>query len=153
MAEDFEGEQRELAQLWKKARKGGRVPPRQQAKVFGSKEAWREMHGDFKCGLAPWTTERAHARGRPRKRPSEESVRQLMQRMDDDEDLPPGKVRGSLGGGALPDSRDQQERDGQGRHGFEKPRRRARLFSSGRSVPERVHQPNRWGASFEAGRA
>ena len=48
MAEDFESEQRELAQLWKKARKDGCMSPWQQTKAFGLKEAWQEMHGDKK---------------------------------------------------------------------------------------------------------
>ena len=46
MAEDFESNQQELSQLWKKARQDGCMPPWQQAKVFGLKEAWEEMHGD-----------------------------------------------------------------------------------------------------------
>ena len=40
MAEEFDHDQRELAQLWKRARKDGCMPPWQQAKVFGLKEAW-----------------------------------------------------------------------------------------------------------------
>ena len=43
MAEEFDHDQRELAQLWKRARKDGCMPPWQQAKVFGLKEAWEEM--------------------------------------------------------------------------------------------------------------
>lgn len=54
MAEDFESDQRELAQLWKKARKDGCMPPWQQAKVFGLKEAWQAMHGDMTHGQATW---------------------------------------------------------------------------------------------------
>ena len=46
MAEEFDHDQRELAQLWKRARKDGCMPPWQQAKVFGLKEAWEEMHSD-----------------------------------------------------------------------------------------------------------
>ena len=46
MGEEFDHDQRELAQLWKRARKDGCMPPWQQAKVFGLKEAWEEMHGD-----------------------------------------------------------------------------------------------------------
>ena len=54
MAEDFESDQTELAQLWKKARKDGCMSPWQQAKVFGLKEAWQEMHGDKRYGLLSW---------------------------------------------------------------------------------------------------
>ena len=39
MAEDCGDSQRELAQLWKKARKDGCMPPWEQAKVSGLKEA------------------------------------------------------------------------------------------------------------------
>ena len=91
MAEDFESEQTELAQLWKKARKDGCMSPWQQAKVFGLKEAWQEMHGDKRYGLLSWICERVYVQGRPQKHPSEESVRQLLKKMDDDEDWFPGK--------------------------------------------------------------
>ena len=74
------------------------MPRRHQANVFGLKEARREMHGDKKHGLSPWIAERAHAQCRPHKHPSEESVRQLLKKMDDDEDWSTGKVHGSLGG-------------------------------------------------------
>ena len=46
MCDSFEDEQRELSQLWKKARKDGCMSPWQQAKAYGLKEAWEEMHGD-----------------------------------------------------------------------------------------------------------
>ena len=39
MAEEFADEQRQLGQLWKKARKDGCMPPWQQARVFGLSEA------------------------------------------------------------------------------------------------------------------
>ena len=54
MAEEFDHDQRELAQLWKRARKDGCMPPWQQAKVFGLKEAWEEMHGDKTYGQVTW---------------------------------------------------------------------------------------------------
>ena len=54
MAEEFDHDQRELAQLWKRARKDGCMPPWQQAKVFGLKEAWEEMHGDKTYGQLKW---------------------------------------------------------------------------------------------------
>ena len=84
MAEDFESDQTELAQLWKKTRKDGCISPWQQAKVFGLKEAWQEMHGDKRYGLFSWICERVYVQGRPQKHPSEESVRQLLKKMDDD---------------------------------------------------------------------
>ena len=58
MAEEFDHDQRELAQLWKRARKDGCMPPWQQAKVFGLKEAWEEMHGDKTYGQLKWIAER-----------------------------------------------------------------------------------------------
>ena len=49
-------------------------------------------------GWPPWIAERVRVQGRPQKHPSEESVRQLLEKMDDDEDWPPGKVRFSFDG-------------------------------------------------------
>ena len=66
MADDSESEQRELAQLWKKARKDGCMSPWQQAKAFGLKEAWQEMHGDKTYGQATWIAERVYVQGRPK---------------------------------------------------------------------------------------
>ena len=51
MADEFADEQRELPQMWKKARKDGCMAPWQQAKVFGLKEAWKELHGSSICHL------------------------------------------------------------------------------------------------------
>ena len=59
MAEDFESNQQELSQLWKKARQDGCMPPWQQAKVFGLKEAWEEMHGDKTYGQATENREKS----------------------------------------------------------------------------------------------
>ena len=98
MADDFESEQRELAQLWKKARKDGCMPPWQQAKVFGLKEAWEEMHGDKTYGQLKWIAERVYVQGHPKRHPNHEAVRQLLEKMATDEDWFPGKLYGSLGG-------------------------------------------------------
>ena len=98
MAEDFESNQQELSQLWKKARQDGCMPPWQQAKVFGLKEAWEEMHGDKTYGQATWIAERVYVQGTPKKHPSDTAVRKLLKKMEDDEDWFPGKVYGSLGG-------------------------------------------------------
>ena len=64
MADAFDNEQRELSQLWKKARKDGCLPPWEQAKVFGLKEAWEEMHGQKTYGQATWIAERVCVQGR-----------------------------------------------------------------------------------------
>ena len=66
MAEEFDHDQRELAQLWKRARKDGCMPPWQQAKVFGLKEAWEEMHGDKTYGQLKWIAERVYVQGHPK---------------------------------------------------------------------------------------
>ena len=92
MAEDFESDQRELAQLWKKARKDGCMSPWQQAKVFGLKEAWQEMHGDKKYGQVAWTTERVYVQGHPQKHPSDESVRKLLKHLCLKNGLPPREI-------------------------------------------------------------
>ena len=98
MAKDFECDQRELAQLWKKARKDGCMPAWQQAKVFGLREAWQEIHGDKTHGQVAWITERVYVQGLPKRHPSEEAVSQLLKKMADDQEWFPGKVYGSLGG-------------------------------------------------------
>ena len=54
MNNSFEEDQRELCQLWKKARKDGCMSPWQQAKAYGLNEAWEEMHGDRVYGKATW---------------------------------------------------------------------------------------------------
>ena len=98
MAEEFDTEQRELSQLWKKARKDGCMAPWQQAKVFGLKEAWQEIHGEKTYGQAAWIAERVFVQGHPQQHPTASAVRQLLKKMDNDEDWFPGKVTGSLGG-------------------------------------------------------
>ena len=74
------------------------MTPWQQAKVFGLKEAWEEMHGDKTWGKLPWIAERVVMQGHGKKQPSIEAVRKLLNKMADDEDWFPGKVYGSLGG-------------------------------------------------------
>ena len=86
MAAAFEDEQRQLCQLWKKARKDGCMTPWQQARTYGQKEAWEEMHGDTTYGKAKWIAERVRVHGRGQKRPSPEAVGQLIKQMTDDDD-------------------------------------------------------------------
>ena len=98
MADEFEDEQTQLGQLWKKARKDGCMAPWQQARVFGLSEAWDEMYGDTTYGKAKWIAERVYVQGPGKKHPSDEAVRKLMKKMVDDDDWFPGKLYGSLGG-------------------------------------------------------
>ena len=98
MADEFEDEQTQLGQLWKKARKDGCMAPWQQANVFGLSAAWDEMYGDTTYGKAKWIAERVYVQGPGKKHPSDEAVRKLMKKMVDDDDWFPGKVYGSLGG-------------------------------------------------------
>ena len=98
MSSNFEEEQRQLCQLWKKARKDGCMPPWQQARVYGLSEAWKDMYGETTYGKAKRVAERVTVQGRGKKRPSPEAVGQLLKKMDDDDDWFPGKVYGSLGG-------------------------------------------------------
>ena len=81
MAEEFEDEQRQLGQLWKKARKDGCMSPWQQARVFGLNEAWQEMYGETTYGKAKWISERVYVQGPGRKRPTPEAVTKLMNKM------------------------------------------------------------------------
>ena len=98
MANAFDDEQRELCQLWKKARKDGCMSPWQQAKAYGLNEAWEEMHGERVYGKATWIAERVYVQGRERQHPTAEAIRQLIAKMTEDEDWFPGKMYGSLGG-------------------------------------------------------
>ena len=98
MNNSFEEDQRELCQLWKKARKDGCMSPWQQAKAYGLSEAWEEMHGDRVYGKATWIAERVYVQGPGRKHPTKEAVGQLIKKMTEDDDWFPGKVYGSLGG-------------------------------------------------------
>ena len=70
------------------------MPPWQQAKVFGLKEAWEEMHGDKTYGQLKWIAERVYVQGHPKRHPSHEAVRQLLEKMATDEDWFPGKLYG-----------------------------------------------------------
>ena len=54
----LQDDQQALSQLWKKARKDGCLPPWEQARVFGFKEAWEEMNGDKTYGRNLWIAER-----------------------------------------------------------------------------------------------
>ena len=98
MASAFEDEQRQLCQLWKKARKDGCMTPWQQAKAYGLNEAWQEMHGETTYGKAKWISDRVYVQGRGQTHPSPEAIGQLIKKMTADDDWFPGKVYGSLGG-------------------------------------------------------
>ena len=74
MTETFADEQRQLCQLWKKARKDGCLAPWQQARVYGLSEAWHEIHGETTYGKAKWISERVTVQGRGKKHPSSEAT-------------------------------------------------------------------------------
>ena len=63
MAGEFELEQRQLSQLWKKARKDGCMSPWQQARVFALSEVWDENHEDTTYGKAKWISDRVYVQG------------------------------------------------------------------------------------------
>ena len=98
MSASFDDEQRELSQLWKKARKDGCMSPWQQAKAYGLKEAWEELHGDRVHGKMQWIADRVYVQGPGRHHPHASSIGKLVCKMDEDEDWFPGKVYGGLGG-------------------------------------------------------
>ena len=98
MATTFDEEQRQLGQLWEKARKDGCMSPWQQARVYGLSEAWVEMHGETTYGKSKWIAERVRVQGRGQKRPSPEAVGPLLKKFGEDDEWFPGKVYGSLGG-------------------------------------------------------
>ena len=98
MADTFAEEQGQLSQLWKKARKDGCMIPWQQARAFGLNEAWQEMHGEMQHGKNTWIAERVYVQGPEKKHPSPNAVKQLLQKMAEDDDWLPGKVYGNLGG-------------------------------------------------------
>ena len=78
MADAFDDEQRELSQLWKKARKDGCMSPWQQAKAYGLSEAWEEMHGERVYGKATWIAERVYVQGRECQHPTAEAIRNAL---------------------------------------------------------------------------
>ena len=98
MTEAFDEEQRQLSQLWKRARRDGCLSPWQQARVYGLCEAWKEMYGDTTYGMATWIAERVHVQGPGNEHPTSAAVSQLLKKMADDAEWFPGKVYGSLGG-------------------------------------------------------
>ena len=98
MTADFEDEQTQLGQLWKKARKDGCMSPWQQARVFGLSEAWQEMWGDTTYGKAKWIADRVFVQGPGKQHPTTAGVKKLVDKMAADDDWFPGKVYGSLGG-------------------------------------------------------
>ena len=79
-------DQRELSQLWKKARKDGCMSPWQQARVYGLNEAWAEIHGEKTYGKHTWIAERVRVQGRGQKRPSPQAIGQCLQTMSDDDE-------------------------------------------------------------------
>ena len=81
MTSTFEEEQRQLGQLWKKARKDGCMSPWQQARVCDLSEAWDEIHGGKTYGKAKWISERVHVHGLGRKhRPPRRSANSSRRR-------------------------------------------------------------------------
>ena len=98
MADELETEQRELSQMWKKARKDGCLSHWQQAKAVGLAEAWEVMHGEKTYGKNQWIAERIHVQGPDKKHPTSAAVHLLVKKMTEDEDWFPGKLYGSLGG-------------------------------------------------------
>ena len=97
-ARDVEDEQRQLSQLWKRARKDGCMSPWQQAKVYALHEAWKEMHGDKTYGKYEWIADRVYVQGPDNVHPSTEAITQLIKKMTDDEGWFPGKLHGGMGG-------------------------------------------------------
>ena len=81
MGEEFVDEQRQLGQLWKKARKDGCMSPWQQARVFGLSEAWQEMYGDTTYGKAKWISECVYVQGPVRQHPTTSAIKQLIDKM------------------------------------------------------------------------
>lgn len=94
-----EDNQRQLAAMWKTARSGN-LSPWSQAKAWGLKHAWEVTHEDGQTyGRNAWIAERLCVEGSPKKKPSPQSIGQLLTKMDDPEWFP-GKIcgSGSLGG-------------------------------------------------------
>ena len=98
MADALDNEQRELNQVWKKARKDGCFPQWEQVKIVGLKEAWEEVHGEKTYGQATWIAERVCVQGRPERHPSIAAIHKLPQKMPENDYWFPGKVYGPLGG-------------------------------------------------------
>ena len=88
-------EQSVLQRAWSQAPRG-RLSPWMEAKAWGLREGWRDLHDGSEHGMLTWIAKRVTKGGGGN--PTVESVRRLFEKISSDPDWFPGKLYGSPGG-------------------------------------------------------
>ena len=86
-----------LRTMWCEGKKG-RMCPKEQAKAWALREAWRELHGESTYGMCKWIAARVFTVGNPPKHPSIAAVQQFLDKVIEDPEWHPGKIYGKPAG-------------------------------------------------------
>ena len=86
-----------LRTMWCEGKKG-RMCPKEQAKAWALREAWRELHGESTYGMCKWIAARVFKVGNPPKHPSVAAVQQFLDKVIEDPEWHPGKIYGKPAG-------------------------------------------------------
>ena len=86
-----------LRTMWCEGKKG-RMCPKEQAKAWALREAWRELHGESTYGMCKWIAARVFTVGNPPKHPSIAAVQQFLDKVIEDPEWHPGKMYGKPAG-------------------------------------------------------
>ena len=86
-----------LRTMWCEGKKG-KMCPKEQAKAWALREAWRELHGESTYGMCKWTAARVFTVGNPPKHPSVAAVQQFLDKVIEDPEWHPGKIYGKPAG-------------------------------------------------------
>ena len=89
-----------LRTMWCEGKKG-RMCPKEQAKAWALREAWRELHGESTYGMCKWIAARVFKVGNPPKHPSVAAVQQFLDKVIEDPEWHPGKMFGKPAGRVL----------------------------------------------------
>ena len=83
--------------MWCEGKKG-RMCPKEQAKAWALREAWRELHGESTYGMCKWIAARVFTVGNPPKHPSVAAVQHFLDKVIEDPEWHPGKIYGKPAG-------------------------------------------------------
>ena len=72
-----------LRTMWCEGKKG-RMCPKEQAKAWALREAWRELRGESTYGMCKWIAARVFKVGNPPKHPSVAAVQQFLDKVIED---------------------------------------------------------------------
>ena len=86
-----------LRTMWCEGKKG-KMCPKEQAKAWALREAWRELHGESTYGMCKWIAARVFTVGNPPKHPSIAAVQQFLDKVIEDPEWHPGKMYGKPAG-------------------------------------------------------